>query len=100
MSHKKVVAPVGAAIAALIANVPYANQLQPEAPHDSSKPGERTKATATSIDPVLQRLMYQIGEKTHTLTLHKSLPGTLYAQHGSHTSHRSHNDHISHRSGS
>ena len=99
INHKKLLVPIGAAIGALSANISYADKLPAQAPHNSSEQGEGTKTLTTSIDPVLQRLMYQIGQNTHTLTLHKSSSGTLYAQHGSHSSHGSHVSHGSHRSG-
>jgi hypothetical protein len=99
MRHKRLIVPVGAAVAALLAYVSYAGEVSAEAQQDSSEQGNRIQISKTSIDPVLQRLMYQIGEQTHDLTLHKSSSGPIYAAHGSHRSHGSHVSHRSHRSG-
>jgi hypothetical protein len=92
MRFKRIVIPIGAALAALIPNVPEAAKL----PADSLEAQETPKTGAESVNPVLQQLMFQIGQNAHTLTLHKSSSGKLYAQHGSHSSHSSHS---SHRSG-
>jgi len=94
---KKLIVPVGAAIATLIASVSYASKVSIDAQPDSSGQEKITKA-ARAIDPVLKQLMYRIGENVHSLTLHKSASGTLYAQHYSHSSHGSHSSHRSHRS--
>ena len=95
MSYKKLIVPIGAALAALIPTVTEATKV----PADSLEPQGTAKIGTESVSPVLQRLMYQIGQNAHTLTLHKSSAGTLYAQHGSHASHGSHGSHGSHRSG-
>jgi hypothetical protein len=97
MSYKKLIVPIGTALAALIANASEASIV----PADSqSEPQEKTsRASIKSTDPILQRLTYQIKEQAHTLTLHKSAADVLYAQHGSHSSHGSHQSHSSHRSG-
>ncbi len=97
MSFKKLIVPIGTALAALIANAAEASIT----PTDSqTEPQEQTtRGSTTSTDPILQRLTYQIKEQAHTLTLHKSSADVLYAQHGSHRSHGSHQSHNSHRSG-
>ena len=99
MSYKKLVVPIGAALAALISNVTEAATVPVKSPADSLEIQGTAKTGTESVSAVLQRLMYQIGEDAHTLTLHKSSSGILYAQHGSHRSHGSHGSHGSHRSG-
>jgi hypothetical protein len=97
MSYKKLVIPIGTALAALIANASEASILPADSQRDSSELQEKTsRASTKSTDPILQRLTYQIREQAHTLTLHKSSSGVLYSGHGSHSSHGSHG---SHRSG-
>jgi len=85
MIYKKFLVPVGVALAALISS----GSLAAQAPVETHKiPG----------DPVLQRLINQIGAGEHALLLHKAAPGTIYAQHYSHSSHSSHESHSSHQS--
>lgn len=97
MSYKKLLVPIGTALAALIANSSEAS-IPPAG--SQAEPQEKTSmGNTTSTDSILQRLTYQIREQAHSLTLHKSSSGTLYAQHGSHVSHGSHGSHSSHRSG-
>jgi hypothetical protein len=94
-SSSKLIIPLGAAIATLIANISCAAKVPVEAhlePTEQEKSGKAPKPT----DPVLERLAYRIGENAHTLTLHRAENGILYAGHGSH---RSHSSHRSHRSG-
>ena len=95
MSYKQLIAPMSAALAALIPTVTEATKV----PADTLVSQGTAKIGTESVSPVLQRLMYQIGQNTHALTLHKSSSGTLYAQHGTHSSHGSHGSHGSHRSG-
>ena len=86
MSYKKFLVPVGVAVAVLISSGSHAVQT----PVETQKiPG----------DPVLQRLVSQIGAGEHALLLHKPAFGMIYSQHGSHSSHESHYSHRSHRSG-
>jgi len=100
MSYKKLIIPVGTALAALIANSSDASKIPADSQRDSSDLQEQTsRGSTSSTDPILQRLTYQIKEQAHTLTLHKSSADVLYAQHGSHRSHGSHQSHSSHRSG-
>lgn len=91
MSYKKLIIPIGTALAALIANGSEASIIPADSQRDSSNLQEKTTRTsAKSTDPILQRITYQIREQAHTLTLHKSSSGVLYAGHGSHGSHGSH----------
>ena len=99
MSYKKLIVPVGAALAALISNVTEAVTVPVQSPADSLELQGIAKTGTESVSAVLQRLMFQIGENAHDMTLHKTPSGTLYAQHGSHRSHGSHQSHQSHRSG-
>ena len=100
MRYKKLIIPIGAALAALIATPSQASIISTDSQRDSLELQEKaSRGNANSTDPILQRLIYQIGEQAHDLTLHKSSSGTLYAQHGSHSSHGSHGSHTSHRSG-
>lgn len=100
MSHKKVIVPIGTALAALIANTSEASIIPADSQRDLSNLQEQTaRGSTSSTDPILQRLMYQIRQEAHTLTLHKSSADVLYATHGSHSSHGSHGSHSSHRSG-
>ena len=99
MSYKKIIVPVGAALAALISNGAEASTPPVKSPADSLELQGTARTGTESVNAVLQRLMYQIGENAHDMTLHKSSSGTLYAQHGSHRSHASHSSHSSHRSG-
>src|SRR5256885_2263609 len=97
MSYKKVIVPIGTALAALIANASEGSIIQADAQRNLSDFQEQTARESTSpTDPILQRLMYQVRQQAHTLTLHKSSSGAIYANHGSH---RSHSSHRSHRSG-
>ena len=86
MSYKKFLVPVGVAVAVLISSGSHAIQT----------PVETQKIFG---DPVLQRLISQIGAEEPALLLHKPAPGMIYSQHGSHSSHESHYSHRSHRSG-
>ena len=95
MSYSKLIVPVGAALAALISNVTEASTVPVKSPTDSLELQGIATTGTESVSAVLQRLMYQIGENAHDMTLHKSSSGTLYAQHGSHVSHRSHGSHRS-----
>lgn len=97
MSYKKLIVPIGTALAALIANASEASIVPPDSQSDLQE--KKSAASAKSTDPILQRLEYQIREQAHTLTLHRSSADVLYAQHGSHRSHASHQSHSSHRSG-
>jgi hypothetical protein len=96
MRHKQLLVPVSAALTALVASIPSTDNVLAAIPQDSSTQANGVETTKELIDPVLQRLTYQIKEQAHDLTLHKSSSGVLYAAHGSHRSHRSHG---SHRSG-
>ena len=96
MSYKKLVIPIGTALAALIANTSEASITPPDSQRDSSELQDITKTGKDLTHPVLTQLLYQMGEQSHTLTLHKSSSGVTYARHGSH---RSHSSHRSHRSG-
>ena len=95
MSYKKLIVPTGAALAALISNVTEASTLSVKSPADSLELQGTAKTGPEPVNVVLQRLMYQIEENAHNMTLHKSSSGTLYAQHGSHSSHGSHGSHRS-----
>ena len=97
MSYKKLIVPVGTALAALIANASDASITPPASQTDLQE--KTSRGSSNSTDSILQRLTYQVKEQAHALTLHKSSSGTLYAQHGSHVSHGSHGSHSSHRSG-
>ena len=100
MSYKKLIIPIGTALAALIATTSEASKVPADSQRDSSELQEaKSRGSTISTDPILQRLMYQIREQAHTMTLHKSSAGVLYAGHGSHVSHGSHGSHGSHRSG-
>ena len=85
MNYKNFLVPVGVAVAVLISSASHAVQT----------PVETQK---TSGDPVLERLLSQIGAKEHAFTLHKPASGMIYAQHYSHSSHGSHSSHFSHSS--
>mgnify|MGYP007017515906 CR=1 FL=1 len=100
MSYKTLIIPIGTALAALIATPSQASIIPADSQRDSSELQEKaSRGNTNSTDSILQRLTYQIREQAHTLTLHKSSSGILYAQHGSHRSHASHASHASHRSG-
>ena len=98
MSNHKILVTTAAAIASLLAG------LDPQAhasvtPVQGSPPSADPKLAHTkSHDLVLQRLMYRLGQENHSITLHRSEAGILYAGHGSHASHASHASHRSHRS--
>jgi hypothetical protein len=97
MSHKKLITPIGTALAALIANASEASIIPANSQKDSSDlQTDTSRASTRSTEPILQRLRYQVREQAHTLTLHQSSSGLMYAGHGSHASHASHQ---SHRSG-
>lgn len=96
MNSKSLIVPVGTALAALLANTSEASKNPTETRnglfdvHVASFPSKEIR------DPILKELMFRVGEEAHTLTLHKSTSGILYA---AHRSHRSHSSHRSHRSG-
>jgi hypothetical protein len=96
MKHSKVIIPVGTALAALIGNTSHASISQTLPENKSSDVQGTLEHNRTLPDPILQRLRYQVREQAHTLTLHQSSSGVMYAGHGSHASHASHQ---SHRSG-
>lgn len=99
MSCKKMVLPIGTALAALISNDSDAARVPTDPPNDSSRLQAVTEVGQSSTPPIVQELKYKIAQQTHSLTLHKSASGVLYAQHRSHSSHASHMSHASHRSG-
>ena len=97
MSYKKFLVPVGVAVAALISSGSHAAPT----PAETKTPLERghsTDAVKESSDPVLQKLIYRLGEEQHALVLLKAASGMIYAQHVSHASHASHGSHGSHGS--
>ena len=99
MSDHKIVVTTAAAIASLLAGL--GNQVEASVPLKDNVPKETDKKLGAihSHDLVLQRLMYRLGQENHSITLHRSEAGILYAGHGSHASHASHASHGSHRSG-
>ena len=99
MNCKKMVLPIGTALAALISNDSEAAKVPTDPGNDL--PGLQAVAEAGQAPtaPIVQELKYQIAKQDHSLTLHKSPSGVLYAQHRSHSSHASHMSHMSHRSG-
>lgn len=100
MSYKKLLVPIGTALAALVGNGSEASVAPSDTQRDSSDLQEKVASSdAKSRGLLLQRITYQIQEQAHTLILHKSSAGVLYAGHGSHASHGSHQSHGSHRSG-
>src|SRR6266545_4006340 len=99
MSYKKFLVPIGVAAAALIADGSHASQTPLEIPKIPSALGDSTEAVNAPSDPVIQRMLYQIGAEKHALLLRKPASGIIYAQHYSHSSHGSHQSHGSHRSG-
>ena len=96
MSYKKLMIPTGAALAALISNVTEAATVPVQSPADALELQGVAKTGTESVNAVLQRLQYRIGDQAHGLLLHKSPSGIMYAGHASHASHASHG---SHRSG-
>ena len=97
MSYKKLLIPIGTALAVLVGNSSEASITPADSRKDSSDlQGKATRTDAKSTDVLLERITYQIQEQAHTLILHKPSSGVLYAGHGSHSSHSSHR---SHRSG-
>lgn len=99
MSNPKIIVTTGAAVAALFACL--GNQAQANVPteKDASTHSTAEKTTLGSRAAILQRMMYRLGQDNHSLTLHRSETGAIYAGHGSHASHGSHGSHGSHRSG-
>ena len=96
MSYKKFLVPVGVAAAALIADGSHASQTPLEVPNTPLGLGDSTEADKAPSDPVLKKLLYQIGAEKHALLLRKPASGIIYAQHYSHSSHGSHQSHGSH----
>ena len=99
MSYKNFLVPVGVAAAALIADGSHASQTPRVVPQIPSGLEDSTEVVNTPSDPVLQKVLYQIGAEKHALLLRKPASGIIYAQHVSHSSHGSHQSHGSHRSG-
>src|SRR6266513_371189 len=99
MRYKKFLIPVGVAVAALISSGAHASENSVETHKTPSlELAASTKAGKESSDPVLKKLLYQIGAEEHALLLRKPASKTMYAQHGSHMSHSSHESHYSHQS--
>jgi hypothetical protein len=96
--YKNFLVPVGVAVAALISSQSHA-ALTPSQTKIPSEVENLTEDLKKSLDTVLQKLTYQLGEEQHSLLLLKPASGIIYAQHGSHASHASHRSHGSHRSG-
>ncbi len=99
MNYKKLILPIGTALAALISTDSEAAKVPSDVQNDLSVLQDGSKAGKDVKVSPLKELQYQMGEQAHTLTLHKSSSGALYAQHRSHSSHSSHVSHASHRSG-
>lgn len=99
MSSSKLVLTTGAAVAALFASLGDQAQANVPTQHDASSQSTAGKSTLELRDTFLQRMMYRLGQDNHSLTLHRSESGVIYAGHGSHASHGSHGSHGSHRSG-
>jgi hypothetical protein len=96
MSLKQLLAPVGAALAALMPNLTEAEKITIEPTTGLLESSDTKENNTKSISPILRKLVYQMDASAHALTLHRSSSGTIFAQHGSHASHSSHS---SHRSG-
>ena len=96
MSYRKLIVPIGTALAALIANASEASIVPADLQRDSSELQDTRKTDKYLTHPVLRQLLYQIEGQAPTLILHQPSPGVIYATHGSH---RSHSSHRSHRSG-
>lgn len=97
MRHRQFLVPVSAAVTTLLTPIPSTASVLAAIPQESSTIANGVATSNGAIDPILQRLTYEIRDQTHALTLHNSPSGEMYAAHGSH---RSHADHFSHRSGS
>lgn len=102
MSNSKIIVTTGLAIAGLYASL--GEQAQAVVPAHLNKPDLIKDSSVThtgqeSRELVLQRMMYRLGQDNHSLTLHRSEAGILFAGHGSHVSHASHASHSSHSSG-
>ncbi len=100
MNDKRLLIPLGAAVAALLplkAQATLNTADTQKLPHDAV----RTSPLAAPDDynRVLRELTYVTQSEIHSLVLRQSSTGTLYAGHGSHRSHGSHASHGSHRSG-
>lgn len=98
MDYKKLILPIGTALASLISNDSEAAKVPSEVKNDLSVLQDGNKTGKDLKGSPLKELQYQMGEQAHTLTVHKSSSGVLYAQHRSHSSHSSHASHASHRS--
>jgi hypothetical protein len=96
MSYKKFLVPVGVAVAALFSG--SADSVAKPSVAHSNAPGQLIATERESQDPVIQKLLYQIGDDAHMLLLRKTASGSIYGQHMSHMSHESHYSHRSHRS--
>lgn len=99
MSNPKIIVTTGVAIAALFASLESEVQASVPKQNNGASRGVTEEATVGSRDAILQRMMYRLGQDNHSLTLHRSGTGIIYAGHGSHASHGSHGSHGSHRSG-
>jgi hypothetical protein len=98
MGDHKIVVTTTAAIAALVAGLGSEAQASVSPDQGASNQPNLESTRMASQDLVLQRIMYRLGQENHSLTLHRSEAGILYAGHGSHASHASHASHGSHRS--
>jgi len=96
MNSKGLIIPIGAALTTLLATATEAAKAPTETRDSLPNASEAPVTNKELRNPILQELMFRIGEEAHTLTLHRSTNGILYAGHGSH---RSHSSHRSHRSG-
>jgi hypothetical protein len=95
MKSKILIVSVGAALVALLGDASDAANVPTGTPNGLLEVDEAS-VRGKLQNRVLNELMFRIGEEAHTLTLHKSSTGILFAGHGSHSSHGSHR---SHRSG-
>jgi len=99
MGNQKILVTTGVAVAALLSGIGQQAEASATAAPDVLKDNSARKAPLESQPLVLQHMMYRLGGDNHSLTLHRSDTGVLYAGHGSHASHGSHGSHGSHRSG-
>jgi len=95
---KKLLVPLGTALAAILAKTPLASFASTVGPQgDVVGLGQESQKQTEGI---FRRLVYQISGEEHVLLLRRSPSGSVLADHSSHASHGSHGSHSSHSSGS
>ena len=93
---KKLLVPLGTAVAAILSKTPLASSANSVGP-TGEVPGVKNveHESQKQTEGIFRRLVYQIRGEEHVLLLRRSLSGRVLADHSSHASHGSHSSHSS-----